>query len=70
MKYKETRLSLPFEIADNVLVANLKWQIKQFKKDNKRLSKLDELADYQAEDFNNNKKFIKSAKVVLEYYGH
>ncbi len=70
MKYKNNGLVIPFDIADDVLVASLKHQVKQCKKDNKHLSKLGELADYQAEDFNNNKKFIKSAKVVLEYYGH
>jgi len=70
---KIPKLELDFDFADEILVANLKYTLKNLKKDQKKLKKEIKsfggtAPQYKIEDYNYNKRLKKAIKVVLAYH--
>lgn len=62
-------LELDYDTADKITVLNLKDARENLIKENKRLTSLDRIPDYQLSDYGYNCNMIQALNTVLHYYG-
>lgn len=62
-------LELDYDTADKITVLNLKDAREYLIKENKMLTTLERIPDYQLADYGYNTNLIKAISTVLHYYG-